>query len=67
MSGDNRMSPKDAAAFCGMSLRSFQRWTKQTGLRPDGYAGARARYKPESLDRWMRFLRDDAERFRQAS
>lgn len=52
------LSTRKAAAYCDMGYSTFRAVAKSDGLRPDGFAGKRARYKPSSLDRWLRFRRD---------
>lgn len=58
------LSVKKAAAYLDVSYSQFRALVAAGAIRPDGMVGARRRFAPASLDRWMRYQRDEAVRLR---
>ncbi len=52
------LDAKAAAAYIGRSYRAFDQLARSQGLQPDGYAGRARVYKPATLDRLLRMIRD---------
>jgi hypothetical protein len=50
------LTPDEAAAYCKVSRNTFNRWRREEGIRPDGVAGKRPRFLPQTLDGVMAAL-----------
>jgi hypothetical protein len=53
----NLLTPRQAAAHCGIHYRTFLDIARTEGLRPAGRIGARNRYTTAQLDKFMETLR----------
>jgi excisionase family DNA binding protein len=54
------LTTNEAARYCKVGRRTFTRWVRESGIRPDGRVGLgqRARYSTHSLDGLMRMMAD---------